>query len=158
MSGEDKKSHKRKWILRQAPKPITKLTPEVLEGLAICAFPFHEGSKFWLKTTKAEILEKLGDVEWTEVRYVGDYLDCYMEDEWFLSIGRSPDAFYTRRVGITGERNLYLAYGTGVAAGPIFGTAGIAAAWWTDLIDHIKRRKEPKSPKPSWPPRKTEGY
>jgi len=155
MSSEGKPPHKRKWILRQEPEPITRLTQEVLDGLPICVFPFYEGSKFWLKTSKSEILERLGDVEWTEVRYVADYLDCFLEDEWFLSIGRSSDAFYIRRVGFTWERYLYLPYGVAVAD-PHLAAAGIAAAWWTELIDHIKKRKQPKKPKPSWPPRKTE--
>ncbi len=77
---------------------------------ALDALPSHPrgfaGSRQWTTTTREALLHRFQEVDFTEVRTIGDTLDLYMGDEWAWSIARVGESYYLRRVGLAGERDM----------------------------------------------------
>jgi len=107
-----------------------KLTKEELLSLPENIKSFA-GSKIWKETSKEELINRLKDTDFSEIRRVADYLDLYIGDTWALTIGKFDGRYYVRNVGFENEKYMYLIYraATGAYA------AGISAAGsWAALM------------------------
>jgi hypothetical protein len=107
-----------------------KLTEEELLSLPENIKSFA-GSKIWKETSKEDLINRLKDTDFSEIRRVADYLDLYIGDTWALTIGTFDGRYYVRNVGFENEKYMYLIYGaaTGMHA------AGVSAAGsWAALM------------------------
>ena len=108
-----------------------KLTEEDLAKLPENIRSFDR-SKIWQEISKYNLLERLKDTDFSEIRKVGDYLDLYVGDTWALSIGRYGNKYYIRNVGFENEKFMYILYG---AATGMYAAGVQTAGSWAALIN-----------------------
>ncbi len=90
------------------------------------------GSKIWKEISKKDLLERLEDTDFSEIRKVGDYLDLYIGNTWVLTIGRYGGKYYVRNVGFENEKYMYLLYG---AATGMYAAGARPAGSWAALLN-----------------------
>jgi len=100
-----------------------KLTKEHLDRIADYVQGQHlylpplEGSKFWVRIEREELLRKLGDIDFTEIRFLHDSLDCYIGNDWACSIAyRGENNYYIRRTGLEDEKYKFIAFWSPMSA------------------------------------------
>ena len=63
---------------------------------------FVTPSKAWKRMDEKQVLEQIGDIDFSLIRPVGSCLDCYIGGVWAYSITYKDGSYYVRKTGLRG--------------------------------------------------------
>jgi len=113
-----------------------RITEEILEKMEEYKGKPPSTSKEWLPFTKDELLLKIGDREYDEIRVIGgnlgSELDVFKNERWLFSILKYQGLYYVRKVDLPYEK--YMAFVTATRFPLVI--SGILIGWfWKHNIE-----------------------